>query len=63
MDVARLRETCEPQVPVSLMGRYFPAYHAASYPGPDRRLAPDEYERAVETASRLGPDNVFPQGI
>ncbi|MGZ9147104.1 MAG: radical SAM protein [Candidatus Deferrimicrobiaceae bacterium] len=61
--LARLRETYGPQVPLSLMGQYFPAYQAASVPGLNRRLASDEYERAVETARRLGLDNVFLQEI
>jgi putative pyruvate formate lyase activating enzyme len=61
--LAHLRETYGPRVPLSLMGQYFPAYQAASVPGLDRRLAPDEYERAVETALRLGLDNVFLQEI
>jgi putative pyruvate formate lyase activating enzyme len=61
--LAFLRKTYGAQVPVSLMGQYFPAYQAASFPGYERRLSPAEYERAVEIARRMGLHNVFLQEI
>ena len=61
--LAFLREEYGPEVPLSLMGQYFPAHKAASVPGLDRKLAPEEYGRAVEAAERLGLTNVYIQEI
>ena len=58
-----LRNTHGREVPLSLMSQYFPAYRAVSLPGYERKLSPKEYERAVETALRLGFENVFLQEI
>ncbi len=48
-------------LPLSLMGQYFPAYKAGETPGFDRKLANGEYRRAVAAAERLGFRNVFIQ--
>jgi len=52
-----------PDLPLSLMGQYFPAYRAAETPGFDRRLTKEEYERAIDAAEKLGLRNVFIQEI
>lgn len=72
-----LRETYGQEIPVSLMGQYFPAHEAPSFkerkrttggregdaPAPrfERKLSAREYGRAVEAAIRLGLENVFIQ--
>lgn len=58
-----LRKTYGREVPLSLMSQYFPAYQAVSLPGYARRLSREEYGRAVDTANRLGLENVFLQEI
>ena len=52
-----------PDLPLSLMGQYFPAYRAAETPGFDRKLTIEEYERAIDAAETLGLRNVFIQEI
>ncbi len=42
------------EVPVSLMGQYFPAYRAVSEPVFNRRLFYSEYMKAVDEMHRLG---------
>lgn len=49
------------ELPLSLMGQYFPAWRAISTPGFAGKLARREYDRAIEAASRLGFRNVFIQ--
>lgn len=58
-----VRERFGPEVPLSLMGQYFPAHRAPATPGYDRKLSAGEYERAVEAAEALGLTNVFIQEI
>jgi putative pyruvate formate lyase activating enzyme len=50
-------------LPLSLMGQYFPAFRAGSTPGFKRKLAVKEYERAVAAAERLAFRNVFIQEL
>jgi uncharacterized Fe-S radical SAM superfamily protein PflX len=45
------------------MGQYFPAWKAHDRAGFDRKLTPEEYERAVDFADRLGLNNVFIQEL
>jgi putative pyruvate formate lyase activating enzyme len=52
-----------PDLPLSLMGQYFPAFHAGSTPGFNRKLAGREYERAVAAAERLTFRNVYIQEL
>jgi putative pyruvate formate lyase activating enzyme len=69
-----IRETHGPDMPLSLMGQYFPAYKAMAFnkymmkrdgdageavPRFDRKLSTREYDRAIEFAVRLGLANVF----
>ncbi len=61
--LAYLRREYGREVPISLMGQYFPAYRAAATPGYTRKLGRVEYERAVSAASRLGLQNVYIQEI
>ena len=50
-----------PELPLSLMGQYFPAWRAAAADGFDRKVTRKEYARAIDAASRLGFRNVFIQ--
>ncbi len=59
--LAFIRERFGTEMPLSLMGQYFPAHRAAATPGYDRKLFPGEYERAVAAAVKLGLSNVFIQ--
>ncbi|NJD62673.1 MAG: radical SAM protein [Deltaproteobacteria bacterium] len=61
--LAYLRREYGERVPISLMGQYFPAYRATGVPGYGRKLAADEYRRAVEAAERLGLTEVYIQEI
>lgn len=56
-----VRERFGAEMPLALMGQYFPAYRAPATRGYDRKLFPGEYERAVAAAVRLGMTNVFIQ--
>ncbi len=58
-----IREAFGPEMPLSLMGQYFPAWKAHDKPGFDRKLTEEEYERAVNAAERLGLNNVFIQEL
>ncbi len=59
--LAFVRERFGAEMPLSLMGQYFPAYRAPATPGYDRKLLPGEYARAVAAAVKLGLTNVFIQ--
>ncbi len=59
--LAFVRERFGAGMPLSLMGQYFPAHRAPATPGYDRKLSPEEYERAIEAAERIGLTNVFIQ--
>jgi len=61
--LARLAEAFGPDLPLSLMGQYFPAWKAPGTPGLDRKLTRKEYGRAMAAASRLAFRNVFLQEI
>jgi putative pyruvate formate lyase activating enzyme len=61
--LAFIRESYGPDMPLSLMGQYFPAWKAHEIAGFDRKLHQEEYERAVDCADRLGLKNVFIQEI
>ena len=56
-----LSERYGPELPLSLMGQYFPAWRAATVDGFDRKVTRKEYDRAIEAASQLGFRNVFIQ--
>jgi putative pyruvate formate lyase activating enzyme len=59
--LAHLSERHGPDLPLSLMGQYFPAWRAADVEGFDRKLTRKEYARAIGAAERLGFRNVFIQ--
>jgi putative pyruvate formate lyase activating enzyme len=61
--LARLAETFGPDLPLSLMGQYFPAWKAPETPGLGRKLTKREYGRAVAAASGLSFRNVFIQEL
>jgi putative pyruvate formate lyase activating enzyme len=58
-----LLERHGPELPLSLMGQYFPAWGAADAEGFDRKLTQDEYDRAIDAADRLGFRNVLIQEL
>ena len=59
--LARLSERHGPELPLSLMGQYFPAWRAPAADGFDRKVTRKEYDRAIDAASLLGFRNVFIQ--
>jgi putative pyruvate formate lyase activating enzyme len=61
--LAHLAGAFGPDLPLSLMGQYFPAWKAPGTPGLDRKPTEREYGRAVAAASRLFFRNVFLQEI
>jgi putative pyruvate formate lyase activating enzyme len=61
--LAHLADAFGHDLPLSLMGQYFPAWKAPGTPGLDRKLSKREYGRAVATASRLAFRDVFIQEL
>ncbi|MCL5884551.1 MAG: radical SAM protein [Deltaproteobacteria bacterium] len=61
--LAHIRREFGADMPVSLMGQYFPAYEAPARPGYDRKLTAREYDRAIAAAVDLGLTNVAIQEI
>ena len=59
--LAHLAERHGPELPLSLMGQYFPAWRAGATDGFDRKVTRKEYGRAIEAASLLGFRNAFIQ--
>jgi len=59
--LARLSERHGPDLPLSLMGQYFPAWRAVAADGFGRKVTRKEYDRSIEAAVRLGFRNVFIQ--
>ena len=59
--LAHLSERYGPELPLSLMGQYFPAWRAAATGGFDRKVTRKEYDRAIGAAERLGFRNAFIQ--
>jgi putative pyruvate formate lyase activating enzyme len=59
--LAHLSERHGPELPLSLMGQYFPAWQAATSAGFNRKVTRKEYDRAIEAAERFGFRNVFIQ--
>jgi putative pyruvate formate lyase activating enzyme len=59
--LAQLSERHGPDLPLSLMGQYFPAWRASTKDGFDRKVTRKEYCRAIEAAELLGFRNVFIQ--
>jgi len=59
-----IRETFGPDIPLSLMGQYFPAYRASSLREASpfaRKLTAGEYGQAIDIALDLGLENTFIQ--
>ena len=61
--LAHLAETFGIDLPLSLMGQYFPAWRAETIRGFGRKITRKEYDVAVEAAERLGFRNVFLQEL
>ncbi|MHB1024813.1 MAG: radical SAM protein [Desulfobacteria bacterium] len=59
--LTHLSEKFGPELPLSLMGQYFPAWQAADVDGFGRKVTRKEYDRTIAAASRLGFRNVFIQ--
>jgi putative pyruvate formate lyase activating enzyme len=59
--LSRLFERHGPELPLSLMGQYFPAWRAIDADGFDRKSTRKEYDRAIAAAERIGFRNVFIQ--
>jgi len=59
--LTHLSERLGPELPLSLMGQYFPAWRASAAGGFDRKVTRKEYDRAIEAAERLGFRDVFIQ--
>lgn len=65
--LSHIRNAFGPDIPLSLMGQYFPAYKAPSLMGRSpgspfaRKLSPIEYDRAIAHALELGLENTFIQ--
>lgn len=61
-DVFRfLAEEISPDIFVSLMSQYFPAYRAVDTPGLNRKITKDEFDMAVEMFYNAGLTNGFVQ--
>lgn len=58
-----LSKEISPEVHISLMSQYHPCHNAEGHPVLSRRLAKEEYARAVEYAVSLGLDNCFIQAM
>ncbi len=61
--LAHLAATFGRDLPLSLMGQYFPAFRAGTTPGFKRKLTASEYKRAVKAAERLAFRTVFIQEL
>jgi putative pyruvate formate lyase activating enzyme len=61
--LAHLADRFGPDLPLSLMGQYFPAYRAPETAGFGRKLSAGEYDRAIAAAERLSFRNVFIQEL
>lgn len=56
-----IAEELSPEVGVSLMRQYYPAYQAYRFPPLNRRLYTEEYAQALAIAHHLGMKNLFTQ--
>jgi putative pyruvate formate lyase activating enzyme len=56
-----LADAFGPDIPLSLMGQYFPAFRAVEIPGFERKPTEREYDRAIAAAERLEFRNAFIQ--
>jgi len=59
--LAHLSERYGTELPLSLMGQYFPAWRAGATGGFDRKVTRKEYDRAIGAAERLGFRNAYIQ--
>ncbi|HLD28862.1 MAG TPA: radical SAM protein, partial [bacterium] len=56
-----LKESISPDVFLSLMSQYHPAYKSGERKGLSRRLLPGEYIKVLEYCAELGLENGFRQ--
>ena len=60
--LAWLATELSPEIPVSVMSQFTPAYRALSTPPFNRKVTEDEYESVTEAASDFGFSNGWIQG-
>ncbi len=58
-----LADRLSPQVYVSLMAQYFPAYNAVGHPTMGRKLTPEEYDEAFTALEQLGFEDGWAQEL
>lgn len=58
-----LAEKISPEVYVSLMSQYFPAYNAVNHPQLGRRVSPTEFDKVVEMFYNEGLENGYIQEV
>ncbi len=58
-----IHDALGPETWISLMGQYYPAYRAASFPEIDRPVTPEEYGLCLERLEELGFENGFSQEV
>jgi putative pyruvate formate lyase activating enzyme len=61
-NLAWLATELSPEIPVSIMSQFTPAYKALATPPFDRKVTPDEYEEVTEAAADFGFENGWIQG-
>lgn len=61
-NLAWLATELSPEIPVSVMSQFTPAYRALSTPDFSRKVTEDEYESVTEAASDFGFENGWIQG-
>ena len=62
-NLRRLADEIGTEVPVSLMGQYYPAGDAGQHSELGRGISRDEYQKVLDTANELGFSNVYVQEI
>lgn len=60
-NLAWLATELSPEIPVSIMSQFTPAYRALDIPPFDRKVAEDEYESVTEAAADFGFENGWTQ--
>lgn len=61
-NLAWLATELSPEIPVSVMSQFTPAYRALSTPDLSRKITEDEYESVTEAAADFGFENGWVQG-
>ena len=61
-NLAWLATELSPEIPVSIMSQYTPAYRALATPPFNRKVTEEEYESVTEAAADFGFENGWIQG-